>query len=812
MEYLTIPVGLVDLPNIVGSIANATLQQIMVSLFEKPPESREADVTRIFADLCASYRGQQTGYISFIPMNKNAILEVLESIFASDKSLFDKHPSLLKADILPILTDTIDDSRASFPTFTRVMRIASHLVPLSMDLLETLLQTLTGVEQWKQAQILETLKSCSSSVSAVAASQIITALSFFEDVLPGLGSYGTCTAPQTTDEQITSDGVVYTDTNELTNQDGLGIWCSPPRQLISLLNANQVPTIDSQYVTFLVAQLLIETSTKALDAWQGLLLMLSAFLSSNISLSLERDLLHTYLRVTVALDMADQKRPRDAFIRRIGRIAVSTSMVSVSRKPGSVEQIDTSTRDPSHRTFACLESFISIVEEVCQRLDDNAWRQIIEILTAGNILFSYEGQRRQSHSGSLISGVMHDERKTTRLPQFTAEMSRISSRVELLWRNSKELSSASFTALITSLCSPQMETPGSPIVNRTNDRITRARNGSIDSGVSFHHPMIFTDDNHGFVLQIVKTVVSWNMSRFIAVEPHPAWSPLMSFLRAEIQIGNTVAAETLGSIIQDAVRESLPSEEQQIRFLNATDLINGGDAMQAIQVQNLSVILGSVGHDLVCGWDIILDILHQSISSDSNVNLDTIRLGFTCLQMISTDFVGRLPEAQLPALIETITNYSAQTASINIALGATALLWNILDQLPSNADFSMVFRDLPAGLDSIKVEGIDDLWLFYLKHIHCLAVDKRSEIRNSILQICRRAILQAANLGPKAFLTSVHVTLGFLFTIPETLPKADTGTVETTNSIIMTARQVLQISNKVLKDDTSITDIWSTLR
>ena len=324
-----------------SNIASATLQQLLVELFDNTPTTREAVVSRIFEDLCATYDGRQTGFVDFPGLKKGLLLEIVESILASGSSLLKAHPSLLDANLVPsLLTNDV------FSIQVRKMRVIALLLPGRLSLLESL--------DFDDVLVLEAIESARLPESMLL--PIATRILEFEDQIPALGTYSICTAPVRND-QVSVDGLVLEST-----QEGLGEWCQPKR-LLSQLSLSEAPSYNPNYKMLLILQIVLKLSRRPSTIARELLTLQSAFLSSSLSVHLEELLFEAMSQTIIALES------RSVFLRRLGRMATSSSNVN-------------------HRSLSAMSTFVRTIKVIQSQFDVDTWTQVLEVLQSAETILA----------------------------------------------------------------------------------------------------------------------------------------------------------------------------------------------------------------------------------------------------------------------------------------------------------------------------------------------------------------------------------------------------------------------------------------
>lgn len=809
---LSTVIGLLNVTGIVGSIASATLQQTLVGLFDNAQRAEEQDVNQIFEDLCASFSGSRSVLISFEAVKKPLLLELLESILVPGNRLCQNNVALIDAEVIPALLNAVKDEQSSYILIVRVLRICRGLISKRDDLLLRLLELLPKASPARQILILEVLSTSVRDVSETMLPNVVQTMLLFEDSIPGLGTYSVCAAPRADIDQFTTDGLVFSDFSQRDVVQGLGSWLQPSRPLISQLNATDVPRTQSGYKYLLLFQLLSALAERPSTIWKSLLVLQSAFLSSSISSEIEAALLFDYSQVVTTLGQAAELHPRDTYLRRLGRISISSSVALASAE--TVYDASTGPGEPTHRSFSCLDAFLSIATQVRNSFTYRSWKQVLDILHSADSLLSQKVPRGTSSQGSLMSTVLSvEERPASVHAQFAADISRLTSKIQLFFTSTDTISDESFSALIQALCDLPQGLPGSPTgITPSSSELSSPifrRMDSISSLTSFSAPSIGVDQNTtSFSLQKLRDILPSNIRRLVEKDADCGWTPLSKHLSMEIDDGNVLAAELLGMVITQATQSGLHLEWQQRRFLDALSIFRTDGAIQIIQLETLAGMLEILGHDLISGWDLVLKLLSLVITQDAMAT-DAIRIGFSCLQHICTDLLTSLPSSQMSVLITTLVSFSIQRDLFNIALSAVGQFWTILDALPTEKDFSLVHETFYSDQDLVKKFNSDEmLWLLIIDNLLSISHDDRPEVRNSAVQACFRVIKQLENVGTNAYLTSTYLILPALSKVSIELGENTDGLMETSNAIVSGSGRALLSATESVQLPEELRRIW----
>lgn len=230
--------------------------------------------------------------------------------------------------------------------------------------------------------------------------------------------------------------------------------------------------------------------------------------------------------------------------------------------------------------------------------------------------------------------------------------------------------------------------------------------------------------------------------------------------------------------------------------------------VQKMGLETLNNLLQTSGHSFTCGWGLIFDMLrhvavsailpapdstYENNSDDENeaeigneaseirnerASIDTtassiraasilttgaksttglIKVAFSNLQLICTDFLSLLSPDYLRQCIAALGSFGMQVDDLNISLTAVGLLWNLSDfiqtrrvdlattQNSTSDDEKIDKEDLNIDL---KLEKEDEnnphtysiLWMLLLLQLSQSCIDWRPEVRNGAIQTLFRTI------------------------------------------------------------------------
>ncbi|KAF8475693.1 hypothetical protein BDZ91DRAFT_673608 [Kalaharituber pfeilii] len=188
---------------VVNNTAAATLQQLVISIFDKVvkeddkafevPATEEApsgngtllirpaafDAYRVFLDLCLLTEGQKPQFLRFNTLPQTFGLELIESVLTNHSDIFLTHTEqahILRTRVVPFVIKSLGD-RLNFPTTVRITRVLYILLRRHLSILapdcETALGLLThmldpeAAPQWKRALCMEVFRGICSEPALI---------------------------------------------------------------------------------------------------------------------------------------------------------------------------------------------------------------------------------------------------------------------------------------------------------------------------------------------------------------------------------------------------------------------------------------------------------------------------------------------------------------------------------------------------------------------------------------------------------------------------------------------------------------------
>ncbi|KAI8578525.1 hypothetical protein K450DRAFT_272753 [Umbelopsis ramanniana AG] len=213
---------------------------------------------------------------------------------------------------------------------------------------------------------------------------------------------------------------------------------------------------------------------------------------------------------------------------------------------------------------------------------------------------------------------------------------------------------------------------------------------------------------------------------------------------------------------------------------------------QKMALETLNRLLQMSGHSLSNGWSLVFDMLtciatganilnetgnddgtlavpsdadspklrrassDMMASTGSKASMGLVRIAFSSLQLICTDFLSLLNPDSLRQCIATLGCFSTQKDDLNISLTAVGLLWNVSDFIltkkqeleKSGVGEEEASKNVTTADYSIdkKIEGeatprrLNNLWMLLLFQLSKVCIDSRPEVRNGANQTLFRTI------------------------------------------------------------------------
>ncbi|WEW60701.1 Endocytosis and vacuole integrity protein [Emydomyces testavorans] len=310
------------------------------------------------------------------------------------------------------------------------------------------------------------------------------------------------------------------------------------------------------------------------------------------------------------------------------------------------------------------------------------------------------------------------------------------------------------------------------------------------------------EDELKFVLWRISEVTKANSERLsVTVDSEHIWDIIVTNLVAitqNDQVGLPLrlkASDVLNNLVLDTIKFSNSSEPVsrnpvQLRGLRAlktqisglyemerysSSIICGGNfQMHELALETLKSILEECGDSITEGWDLVFALISSVFETQRNQpaeekepissvlpaisdsepvlprSLRLIRTAYNSLQLVASDFLGLLPASCLLELVETFSYFTSQREDFNISLTTTTFFWNISDFLRGQIDSFHIADEINVTSTEESLSKMartadlpvsrNALWLLLLLKIVHVAIDNRTEIRNSAIQTLLRIL------------------------------------------------------------------------
>ncbi|KAG9811936.1 hypothetical protein KCU68_g20470, partial [Aureobasidium melanogenum] len=304
----------------VSGVAAATLQQLVVSVFDRVAAEDEAgdkfpivtrisggdgpiplkeaayDAYRVFLDICFATEGQNTRFVRFSGLSAASGLELMGTCLGSHPKIFTSHPeqtNILRTVVMPHLIRVISE-RQAFGVTLRALRVASFIIRRHLQAMpgecEVVLGLLTHMidseaTAWKRAMCMEVFRlvytepglavqiylqyDSKDGKKSIVRDNIASfvKISTEKPSVIGLGQHSSAPADQARDtiaEQVAMEaaggvaGVIAPSSNVAdTNASGISTrWSVPKTQCMDQLDKTDPPALPETYIYSLVLECL----------------------------------------------------------------------------------------------------------------------------------------------------------------------------------------------------------------------------------------------------------------------------------------------------------------------------------------------------------------------------------------------------------------------------------------------------------------------------------------------------------------------------------------------------------------------------
>lgn len=291
----------------------------------------------------------------------------------------------------------------------------------------------------------------------------------------------------------------------------------------------------------------------------------------------------------------------------------------------------------------------------------------------------------------------------------------------------------------------------------------------------------------------------------------------MNYVLSEYKEVNEDTQTRLLLALNQCINYTAPANEEALIQETLTNNPKAFSEVQKMGLETLNNLLQTSGHSFTCGWGLIFDMLrHVAVcaigpppadaynsdeeegeevaekgTSNERSSIDTtassimggsimaaagpksvtglIKVAFSSLQLICTDFLSLLSPDYLRQCIATLGSFGMQSDDLNISLTAVGLLWNLSDFIQTRRiEFAAKQNMTATTISNEKIDkesmnidltlsNEDDsnpktysiLWMLLLLQLSHTCIDWRPEVRNGANQTLFRTITMNGHvLGP----------------------------------------------------------------
>lgn len=291
----------------------------------------------------------------------------------------------------------------------------------------------------------------------------------------------------------------------------------------------------------------------------------------------------------------------------------------------------------------------------------------------------------------------------------------------------------------------------------------------------------------------------------------------MNHVLSEYKIVNETTQNRLLLALNQCINYTAPANEEALIQETLNNNPKAFSEVQKMGLETLNNLLQTSGHSFTCGWGLIFDMLRhvavcaigpppadhfssdeedgdeaiEKSTTNERSSIDTmassvmagsimaaagpksatglIKVAFSSLQLICTDFLSLLSPDCLRQCIATLGSFGMQSDDLNISLTAVGLLWNLSDFIQTRRidlatkmnvtattipnekiDKTSMNIDLSLGNeDDSNPKTYSTLWMLLLLQLSHTCIDWRPEVRNGANQTLFRTITMNGHvLGP----------------------------------------------------------------
>lgn len=411
----------------------------------------------------------------------------------------------------------------------------------------------------------------------------------------------------------------------------------------------------------------------------------------------------------------------------VDSVVSQTSTISGDRNSRR-QSVDAGVPTLTTRNLLCLRALLNLAIALGPTLG-SAWSIVLENLQQADIVMAVSTPRlgaREFRANLKGSGTSEVD---SVLQNFSSEAGAVQAAASRLFESTIDYPDDAFLAVLSVLCSL---IHGRATASTTSKGLaTRPPTPSHSRRVgSFSAITVDTESqnrDYTSALRKIGDLAALNIDRLVTGSPDQSgWDLLLSELtKVAVQsdiAGNArqLAAEIVGRVILESAKLSISepgdsSRRIQQQCLTAMlalidplhdespdELYEVDVEIHRIMLDVLRSILEHCGESLTAGWESVFTIIQSIFEPDSaaksddaphNVSIngkelpeqgidtpdikaiELLRSAFGSLQLICSDFLSAVPEAQIPSLIQLLARYCLQNEDLNISLTVRVVLY-----------------------------------------------------------------------------------------------------------------------------------------
>lgn len=458
------------------------------------------------------------------------------------------------------------------------------------------------------------------------------------------------------------------------------------------------------------------------------------------------------------------------------------------------------TRKMSNRNLACLRAFVQVAYYLSGALGPFWYPVLSGLCSAQAVLASINPSMKAvdeeaqseaadeaaaghsnratlstlTHSSMVSLDTRSGRNQLQLLNAADLQPSRLQAQIQSVFENSASLEDSAFLHFIVSLCRLSTDAMQSSLGSTTS---ASAESGTISPRTSGFKSRASPEASVGFYpLSCLDSVTTLNARRLCSLPSDQGWEVATSHLVDTIsdarlsaawrtqasQIANKLAYGAMSDAAEASNDdEKLRLQKQALHILSSAGVLSGRRAsavdmeVRTATVENLNRVLEAFGHSLVYGWETIFDICSATCKEDKRsaetvqpasasaqkVQLALVKVGFSCLQLICSNFLTALDIEQIRRCCSCLSDFGSQDFDVNVALTANGCLWGVTAEMVGRAKA----RSANASAALVDAEA-QPLWLFLLQCLLSISQSPRSEVRNGAISNLFRVLQQYGDM------------------------------------------------------------------